>query len=110
MEGDHISINSALLPLSWLYGVGVRFRNFLFDVGILKSRAFSVPVIAVGNLTVGGTGKTPHVEYLVRLLHDKAKVAILSRGYKRKTTGYLPDEAEVPEGQRGRVQEARRGH
>ncbi|MBR1485018.1 MAG: tetraacyldisaccharide 4'-kinase [Prevotella sp.] len=89
MEGDHISINSALLPLSWLYGVGVRFRNFLFDVGILKSRAFSVPVIAVGNLTVGGTGKTPHVEYLVRLLQDKAKVAILSRGYKRKTKGYL---------------------
>ena len=89
MEGDHIKINSALLPLSWLYGIGVRFRNFLFDIGILKSRAFSVPVIAVGNLTVGGTGKTPHVEYLIKLLQDKAKVAVLSRGYKRKSKGFL---------------------
>lgn len=88
MEGDFIKINKRLLPLSWLYGLGVAFRNFLFDTGVLKSRSFEVPVISVGNITVGGSGKTPHVEYLIRLLHDKVKVAVLSRGYKRKTHGY----------------------
>ena len=85
MEGDFIKINEWLKPLSWFYGMGVQFRNFLFDAGILKSRSFDLPVIAVGNITVGGTGKTPHVEYLVRLLKDVEKVAVLSRGYKRKT-------------------------
>ena len=89
MEGDFIKINEGLLPLSWLYGGVVKMRNFCFDVGLLKSHAFSVPVIAVGNITVGGTGKTPHVEYLIRLLKDKFDVAVLSRGYKRKTSGYL---------------------
>ena len=89
MEGDFIKINEWLKPLSWFYGMGVQFRNFLFDAGILKSRSFDLPVIAVGNITVGGTGKTPHVEYLVRLLKDVAKVAVLSRGYKRKTHGFL---------------------
>ena len=89
MEGDFIKINKALLPLSWLYGVGVGFRNMLFEMGILKSRSFSVPVISVGNITVGGTGKTPHVEYLIRLLKDNYKVAVLSRGYKRKSHGFL---------------------
>ena len=77
MEGDFIKINEWLLPFSWLYGCAVRFRNFLFEVGVLKSRAFDVPVISVGNITVGGTGKTPHVEYLIRLLQDKVKVAVL---------------------------------
>ena len=71
-EGDLIKINEWLLPLSWLYGLGVRFRNWLFDVGIKKSQAFDIPVISVGNITVGGSGKTPHVEYLVRLLKDKS--------------------------------------
>ncbi|MBO4812098.1 MAG: tetraacyldisaccharide 4'-kinase [Prevotella sp.] len=89
MEGDYIKIKESLLPLSWLYGAAVGMRNFCFDVGLLKSQAFSVPVIAVGNITVGGTGKTPHVEYLVRLLRQKFHVAVLSRGYKRKTSGYL---------------------
>ena len=89
MEGDFIKINKALLPLSWLYGVGVGFRNMLFEMGILKSRSFSVPVISVGNITVGGTGKTPHVEYLIRLLKDNYKVAVLSRGYKLKSHGFL---------------------
>jgi tetraacyldisaccharide 4'-kinase len=89
MEGDFIKINEWLTPLSWLYGLGVRFRNFLFDTGVLKSQSFDVPVISVGNITVGGTGKTPHVEYLVRLLKDKVKVAVLSRGYKRHTSGFL---------------------
>ncbi|SFF92881.1 tetraacyldisaccharide 4'-kinase [Prevotella sp. KH2C16] len=88
-EGDFIHIDEWLIPLSWLYGIGVRFRNWLFDVGILKSKAFDIPVISVGNITVGGSGKTPHVEYLIRLLQDKIKVATLSRGYKRKTRGYV---------------------
>ena len=89
IEGDLISINKKLQPLSWLYGLGVGFRNLLFEMGVLKSRSYSTPVISVGNITVGGTGKTPHVEYLVRLLKDKAKVAVLSRGYKRKTRGFV---------------------
>ena len=89
MEGDFIKINEWLLPLSWIYGLGVRLRNFMFDVGLLKSHSFDVPIISVGNITVGGTGKTPHVEYLIRLLKDKTKVAVLSRGYKRKTKGFI---------------------
>lgn len=89
MEGDFIKINKWLLPFSWLYGVGVRLRNKLFELGVLKSRSFDVPVISVGNITVGGSGKTPHVEYLIRLLKDKIKVAVLSRGYKRKSKGYV---------------------
>ena len=70
-EGDFIKINEWLKPLSWLYGLGVRFRNTLFETGVLKSKAFAVPIISVGNITVGGSGKTPHVEYLVNLLHNK---------------------------------------
>ena len=93
-EGDLIKINDWLLPLSWIYGSIVRFRNWLFDIGLKKSKAFSIPIISVGNITVGGSGKTPHVEYLVRLLHDKVKIAVLSRGYKRKSHGYvLADES-----------------
>lgn len=88
-EGDLIKINDWLLPLSWIYGGMVRFRNWLFDIGLKKSQSFSIPVISVGNITVGGSGKTPHVEYLIRLLHDKVKIAVLSRGYKRKTSGYV---------------------
>ena len=89
MEGDFIKINKWLLPLSWLYGAGVKLRNALFELGILKSRSFKVPVIAVGNITVGGTGKTPHVEYLVDMLRSKFHVAVLSRGYKRKSRGFV---------------------
>ena len=88
-EGDLIKINDWLLPLSWIYGSIVRFRNWLFDIGLKKSQSFSIPIISVGNITVGGSGKTPHVEYLIRLLHDKVKIAVLSRGYKRKTSGYV---------------------
>ena len=88
-EGDLIKINDWLLPLSWIYGSIVRFRNWLFDIGLKKSKAFSIPIISVGNITVGGSGKTPHVEYLIRLLHDKVKIAVLSRGYKRKSHGYV---------------------
>lgn len=89
MEGDLIRINRWLLPLSWLYGLGVRFRNQLFEFGLLKSRSFQVPVISVGNITVGGSGKTPHVEYLIELLSDQMQVAVLSRGYKRQSKGYV---------------------
>jgi len=94
MEGDFIRINKALLPLSWLYGLGVRLRNTLFSMGVLKSRDFDVPVISVGNITVGGTGKTPHVEYLIQLLQDVCRVAVLSRGYKRKSKGFIKATAQ----------------
>ena len=96
MEGDFIKINKNLLPLSWFYGLGVGFRNLLFEMGVLKEHAYRTPVIAVGNITVGGTGKTPHVEYLVRLLKAKAHVAVLSRGYKRKTRGFLLATPQTP--------------
>jgi tetraacyldisaccharide 4'-kinase len=96
MEGDFIKINEWLLPFSWLYGIAVRFRNQLFELGILKSRAFDTPVISVGNITVGGSGKTPHVEYLIRLLHSKMKVAVLSRGYKRKSKGFVLADDNTP--------------
>lgn len=79
-----------LLPFAWLYGMGVGLRNKLFDWGILQSKSFCIPVVCVGNLSVGGTGKTPHTEYLIRLLQNEGlHIATLSRGYKRKTKGFL---------------------
>ena len=96
MEGDFIKLNKKLLPLSWLYGLGVKFRNMLFEMNILKSKSYAVPVISVGNITVGGTGKTPHVEYLIRLLKDQFSVAMLSRGYKRKSNGYVLATTKTP--------------
>ena len=87
-EGDHVKIWHSLTPLSWIYGGVVGLRNMLFECGALRSESFDIPVISVGNITVGGTGKTPHTEYLIRLLSQKHQVAILSRGYKRKTKGY----------------------
>ena len=95
MEGDFIKINKWLLPLSWLYGMAVNLRNTMFSIGILKSRSFDVPVIAVGNITVGGSGKTPHVEYLIRLLKDTFHTAVLSRGYKRKSKGFVQATAKT---------------
>ena len=95
-EGDFIKINKNLLPLSWFYGLGVGLRNMLFEMGVLKSHSYRTPVISVGNITVGGTGKTPHVEYLIRLLKDKINVAVLSRGYKRKSHGFVMAEADTP--------------
>lgn len=100
-EGDFIKINEWLLPLSWLYSLGVRLRNWMFDVGILKAQAYDIPVISVGNITVGGSGKTPHVEYLVSLLQDVFKVAVLSRGYKRKSHGYVLADANTEMSQIG---------
>ena len=95
MEGDFIKINKWLLPLSWLYGLGVKLRNTMFEIGILKSRAFQIPVISVGNITVGGSGKTPHVEYLIDILKDLFHVAVLSRGYKRKSKGFIQATADT---------------
>jgi tetraacyldisaccharide 4''-kinase len=82
------SFRFILFPVSVLYGFTIWVRNKLFDKNILRSSAFNFPIICVGNLAVGGTGKTPMVEYLVRLLKDKFRVATLSRGYKRKTEGF----------------------
>lgn len=78
-----------LLPFSALYGLGVGTRNFLFDTGILKSRSFKIPVLCIGNITVGGTGKTPHTELLIDTLRRDFRVACLSRGYKRKSSGFV---------------------
>jgi tetraacyldisaccharide 4'-kinase len=78
-----------LRPCALLYGTGVRIRNLFFDRGLLPSQAYPVSVICVGNLTAGGSGKTPMVEYLIRLLKERYRVGVLSRGYKRKTRGYL---------------------
>ena len=78
-----------LFPFAILYDIITRLRNFLFDLNIFKSTTFSFPVVVVGNLSVGGTGKTPQIEYLIRLLKDTFKTAVLSRGYKRKSKGFL---------------------
>ena len=82
-------LRKILFPFAILYGLITSFRNFLFDKGILKSYSFDLPIIAVGNLSVGGTGKTPQIEYLIRLLSDNYKVATLSRGYNRKSEGFV---------------------
>jgi len=79
----------ALTPISWIYGAGVWMRNAAFDVGILPQEEFDVPVVSVGNITVGGTGKTPHVEYIVDALCRDFNIAVLSRGYKRATKGFV---------------------
>ena len=77
-----------LLPFSWLYGLGIILRNWCYDAGVFKITKVNVPVISVGNLTLGGTGKTPMVEYLIRYFQSRNKsVAVLSRGYKRSSEG-----------------------
>ena len=78
-----------LTPLSWIYGAVTGVRNWLFDSNILKEEEYDVPIVGVGNITVGGTGKTPHVEYIVSQMAADYKVAVLSRGYKRKTKGFV---------------------
>ena len=83
-----IFLRKILFPLSLLYWIITYLRNFFYDIGFFKSQSFAVPIIAVGNLSVGGTGKTPQIEYLIRLLKDY-RVATLSRGYKRTSKGYL---------------------
>lgn len=89
MTERNFHIHYCLLPLSWIYGWGVSIRNKFFDLQWRESRSFDLPVICIGNLSVGGTGKTPHTEYLIQLLQEEGwQVATLSRGYKRHTKGY----------------------
>jgi len=78
-----------LFPFAILYDFVTRIRNFFFDTGIFSRTSFKTPLIVVGNLSVGGTGKTPQIEYLIRLLKDNYKTAVLSRGYGRKTKGFV---------------------
>src|ERR1044072_7343848 len=82
------SFRILLLPFSLLYGFVIIIRNWLYNKKILRSADFNLPIICVGNLAMGGTGKSPMVEYLIGLLHNKFCVATISRGYKRKTKGY----------------------
>lgn len=76
-------------PLALIYGSITFLRNKCYDLGFISARDFNIPIISVGNLTSGGTGKTPHIEYLIRLLKKKYKLATLSRGYGRKSSGFL---------------------
>lgn len=89
MSDPQIKKYPLLLPIAWIYGFVVTIRNLLFDTGVLKQKSFDIPVIGIGNITVGGTGKTPHTEYLIRLLSKDYQVAVLSRGYKRKSNGFV---------------------
>lgn len=82
-------VNAILTPFSWLYGAGVWVRNTCFNMKILKQESFDIPVVSVGNITVGGTGKTPHVEYIIEALCRQYKIGVLSRGYKRSTKGFI---------------------
>ncbi len=84
-----------LAPFSWIYGVGVAVRNWLWDSGLKKSVTLDIPVICVGNITVGGTGKTPMCEALVKHFQEKHNVGVISRGYGRKTKGYVEVAAGV---------------
>ncbi len=85
---DNWFVKILFFPISLLYGLGILLRNFLYDSGTYKRAEFDVPIISVGNLSTGGTGKSPHVEYLIMLLRPYLNVATLSRGYGRKTHGF----------------------
>lgn len=88
-----------LYPIAWIYGIIISVRNHLFDTNVLKRKSYNIPIISVGNITMCGTGKTPHTEYLIRLLKNSCKTAVLSRGYKRLTKGYVlaTDKTEMKE-------------
>jgi tetraacyldisaccharide 4'-kinase len=93
-----VFVKIVLFPVACLYGILVGLRNKLFDWKILPSKSFGLPVISIGNLSAGGTGKTPHTEYLAELLKSHVKVAILSRGYRRQTKGFImakPDHTQT---------------
>nr|WP_299388480.1 tetraacyldisaccharide 4'-kinase [Allomuricauda sp.] len=81
-------LRKIVFPFSLIYAVIIHIRNFLFDIGIFKSVSFQTPTICIGNLSVGGTGKTPMIEYLVRNM-EVSNIAVLSRGYKRKSSGFV---------------------
>ncbi len=82
-------LRNIALPISWGYGLIVRIRNYAFDKQWFRSKTFKTPIICVGNLSVGGTGKTPMIEFLVQGLQDAYRIAVLSRGYKRKSKGFV---------------------
>ncbi|SHJ50864.1 tetraacyldisaccharide 4'-kinase [Pseudozobellia thermophila] len=82
-------LRKLLYPVSLVYGLVVRLRNYLYDIGFLKSRSFKTPTVCVGNLSVGGTGKTPMIEFLIANLRHDFDIAVLSRGYRRKSKGFL---------------------
>ena len=84
-----------LFPLSLLYGLGVLIHTGLYRLGILKAMSFDVPVVTVGNLSVGGAGKSPHIEYLVSSLQPYIRLATLSRGYRRKSRGFMVVEPQM---------------
>ena len=86
------TISWLLLPLTMWYAVGVAVRNFLYAIGLKRQEAPHITTIGVGNLSTGGTGKTPHVEYLIELLSEHYNTAVLSRGYRRKSKGYILDD------------------
>jgi tetraacyldisaccharide 4'-kinase len=89
-------IRFLLFPFSWLYGAGAFLFHALYDLGIKKSVAFEIPVIGIGNLTAGGAGKTPMVEYVAGLLGKSFVAGVLSRGYKRSTKGYVEVDHDSP--------------
>ncbi|OFY55322.1 MAG: tetraacyldisaccharide 4'-kinase, partial [Bacteroidetes bacterium GWF2_49_14] len=94
----HPVLQLLLMPASWGYGLATGIRNWLFDIGLLKSFNSDIPVIVVGNLVAGGTGKTPVVAWLAQELGQKYRIAILSRGYGRRSKGFhLADQAPSPE-------------
>lgn len=88
-------IRFLLFPFTLLYGLVILVRDYLYTSRIFTRTSFDVPIICVGNISVGGTGKTPHIEWLIRLLQTNYKLAVLSRGYKRKTTGYVLGDAHA---------------
>lgn len=86
------NIADFLNPYGWI----VKARNRAFDRGCFKSHSFDIPVICIGNISVGGTGKTPHTEYLIKLLRERERVAVLSRGYGRKSKGFIKADDNTP--------------
>jgi len=82
-------LRKLLFPISLIYALVVHVRNFLYDMDVFKSKAFATPTICIGNLSVGGTGKTPMAEFLISLLKEDYKVALLSRGYRRESKGFI---------------------
>ena len=91
-------IYQILRPLGWLYGAVSGIRNILYDRGIAKSTSFNIPVISIGNITVGGTGKTPHTEYTATILKERYRTAVLSRGYGRHTKGFIMSDSHSDSG------------
>lgn len=88
-------LRKILFPVGFIYWLVTYVRNWLYDINFFKSKSYNLPIIAIGNLSAGGTGKTPHTEYLIRLLKDKHKIAVLSRGYKRSTKGFVLANAAI---------------